>query len=372
MPKNIVVCCDGTGKQLGRHETNVAKLYRLLDRRPGRQVAFYDAGVGTAAPPPAAPGAPSPGRVDRLRGLAFGRGLRENVHEAYRRVAQAYEDGDRIYLFGFSRGAFTVRALAGLIYRCGLLIKPSDAAVGAAVRLHWNDANGEAIGEFEEAFAPRRPMIEFLGVWDTVKSVGYLNPVCLRYTRHNRAVRAVRHALALGERRSFFQVTSWGWVPSTLEGEAQDVKEVWFAGVHSDVGGGYAEQESGLALICLAWMVSEALGHGLLIDAAVAAEMDLWSASTRQVTDLIEHSSLSPGWWPIEFMPRVDLRNPEDPNQRPTRHLAVGPTGMRDPHDQKKYPRGVCVHRSVRERMGRGQPPPSNLKLEKCTWEPPA
>jgi len=372
MPRNIVICCDGTGKELGRDQTNVAKLHQLLDQDPSKQRSWYDPGVGTAKPS-ADSSRPKLSSLDRLRGLAFGWGLRENLRQAYRFLADTHEDGDWIYLFGFSRGAFTVRALAGLIYRCGLPARPvEDSAIGAAVDLYWNGATDDAISKFEKTVSVKRPMIHFLGIWDTVKSVGYLKPVCLRYTRHNRAVRAVRHALALAERRSFFQVTSWGVVASTLQGRAQDVKEVWFAGAHSDVGGGYPERESGLANICLVWMVSEAFDHGLRIDDGKATDMGLRARSVNPGVyyPANEHSSLRGSWWLAEVIPRMELQNPAGEHEGPKRHWVLKPTGMRNPHDSQKFPRGVRVHHSVRERIARGAPVPRNLELEHCTWEP--
>ena len=119
MSRNLVICCDGTNCQFGSENTNVIRLVQCLDRtQPDKQALFYDPGLGTMSPP---------GALTRLSqvttkvlGLAFGYGLAERIGEAYRQIMDVYEDGDRIFLFGFSRGAFTVRTLAGLLYRCGL------------------------------------------------------------------------------------------------------------------------------------------------------------------------------------------------------------------------------------------------------------
>ena len=116
MPKNIVVCCDGTGNEYGRHNTNVVKLYEAIVR-DASQIAFYDPGVGTFSVLGRRLGRP----VGIILGKAFGYGLRQNIEDAYRYLMDRYDPGDRLFLFGFSRGAYTARALAGMLYRCGLL-----------------------------------------------------------------------------------------------------------------------------------------------------------------------------------------------------------------------------------------------------------
>ena len=117
--RNVVICCDGTGNQYGDRNTNVVKLYAVLDRDPHRQVTFYDPGVGTFSLHPALTTTARAGM--RLLGLAFGLGLTKNVIDAYRFLMQHYQEGDRMFLFGFSRGAYTVRAVAAMVHKCGLL-----------------------------------------------------------------------------------------------------------------------------------------------------------------------------------------------------------------------------------------------------------
>ena len=123
MPKNIVICCDGTGNEYGKHKTNVVHLFTVAKRDLGEQIVFYDPGVGTSF-----------NRLKKLYGMAFGRGIVRNIEDAYRYLMDRYVDGDKIYLFGFSRGAFTVRSLAGMLYKCGLLQKGSNNLIEFALK----------------------------------------------------------------------------------------------------------------------------------------------------------------------------------------------------------------------------------------------
>src|SRR5262245_1694502 len=134
MAKNIVLCLDGTGNQVSaKGKTNVLLMYGMLDLRdPKKQVAFYDPGVGTFS----SSGAWSPPArlVSRLMGLAFGSGMKTNLAEAYTYLMQHYEPGDRIYVFGFSRGAYTARALCGLIRAVGLFKPGAENLVSYAIK----------------------------------------------------------------------------------------------------------------------------------------------------------------------------------------------------------------------------------------------
>ena len=150
MPRNIVVCCDGTGNEYGPNNTNVVKLYEALVRDTN-QLAFYDPGVGTFSPL----GIPIGRRVGLLLGKAFGAGLQQNVEDAYRYLMDRYLPGDQLFLFGFSRGAYTVRALAGMLHLCGLLQKGSVNLVPYASRIYNNrDRHGVASG-LQECVLPR-------------------------------------------------------------------------------------------------------------------------------------------------------------------------------------------------------------------------
>src|SRR5690349_17016475 len=134
MSKNIIICCDGTGNQFGEVNSNVVKLFTMLDKSASDQVAFYDPGVGTMSDPNVI--TPWSKYFSKLLGLAFGRGLMRNITDAYSYLMEHYEVGDRIFLFGFSRGAFTARALAGMIYKVGILEKGCQNLIPYALRTY--------------------------------------------------------------------------------------------------------------------------------------------------------------------------------------------------------------------------------------------
>jgi uncharacterized protein (DUF2235 family) len=369
MARNIVVCSDGTGNTFGAQVSNVSRLVQLIDLdHPEQQVAFYDQGIGTDPryinavkaykdrervqrraldildPPFQAWWIPS--SVVRGIGLAIGYGLRRNVKELYTALAQCYEDSDNIYLFGFSRGAFTVRVLAGLLFRCGLLPKDSidfEDKFQQAYDLftpHLQDF--DAVARFKREEKVRTPRVYFLGIWDTVKSYGGIWPQSLPHLRHNPIVDNVRHALALDEQRSWFLPTSWGGIDSDrpVDDPAayrdQDVVEVWFRGVHSDVGGGFDDDAA--ARIPLRWMLNEAATAGLRINAA-GREL---AASADPVCPAL-HESLTGGWLVTEYLPRWELDNSYFP---PKRFFKCGRTGVRHPAQFARQ-RVVRLHSSV-------------------------
>jgi uncharacterized protein (DUF2235 family) len=347
--KNIIICSDGTGNTFEKDQTNVTRLIKHLvldDRR--KQVVVYDQGLGTNAgrvaeveqfrrnlsdpealhilPPPLEHGWPF-SLVDRLRGLAFGHGLKENLREMYCRLAWLYSGPeDRVFLFGFSRGAFTVRALAGILHRCNLPpmgVSDPEARFEQAWDLFQRmdpDRPPSIRARVDCLRADQRPCrIHFLGLWDTVKSYGGLVPVILPHLRHNPSVDHVRHALALDEERAYYKPTTWGLLDSDGEyGKAfsrlavedlpfyikQDVAEVWFAGHHSDVGGGAEEQHT--ATITLRWMLGEAVN--------IPSPLEL-NPSGRQLLaekDPDDAPLLHPrgrGWRLLELLPRKEIDN---------------------------------------------------------------
>ena len=284
--KNIIICLDGTGNQYGEDLSNIVKLFRMIERTEEAQVAYYDPGVGTMGDPMYKTLIAR--KVNKVLGLAFGRGLTKNLIEAYSYLMAQYEIGDRVFLFGFSRGAYTARALAAFIRQCGLFEKGSENLIPYALKLFLKkdkeDNDFRMLSGFRSTYGrqfkkvddPRYPdrkeitegnpyhwqlRIHFLGLFDTVKSYGWVrNPVKLSDESKNPSVLHVRHALAIDERRIFFRQLHW------ISSPKQDCKEVWFSGVHSDVGGGYPEKESGLSKIALQWMVHEACALGLKVD----------------------------------------------------------------------------------------------------------
>jgi uncharacterized protein (DUF2235 family) len=301
MPKNIVICCDGTGDEFGDRNSNVIKLYGTLIQDNDQQIAYYHPGSGTMG---------SPDSLTRLAhwwtkmlGLGFGYGLARNIGSAYSYLMANYKDGDRVYLFGFSRGAYAVRALAAMLHMYGLL-QPGNENLVPYIAGMFRGRNGRTFdfaARFKATFSrPCKP--HFLGVWDTVCSVGWIyNPVKLPYTSMNPDIAVVRHAVSIDERRAYFRQNLWS--KSTPE---QDVQQIWFAGSHRDVGGGYQEPQSGLSKIALQWMLEEAAVSGLRIDAGrrdhVLGEDNSWYCPPSPMAKL--HNSLSGLWWLLELWPK--------------------------------------------------------------------
>ncbi len=277
--KNLVVCCDGTWNTPDQSEhgvpspTNVVRLFNCVTDRAADgvpQEKYYHPGVGTGS-----------NWWDKLAGGGTGIGLSRNVMSAYKWLAERYEPGDRIYLFGFSRGAYTVRSAAGMLASktCGLLKLDGldDPTIWARVERAYQrgyrerkDRPAWAGGwEFHEvAPGDSRIPVHFLGVWDTVGALGIPDELAIlnllddtrRYAFHdtklNDRVRHGCHAVALDERRLSFAPTLWTGIEHRPE-----IKQVWFPGVHSDVGGGYLE--TGLSDGALEWMMDEAAAQQL-------------------------------------------------------------------------------------------------------------
>jgi uncharacterized protein (DUF2235 family) len=317
MAKNVVLCCDGTANEFARDRTNVVKLYYTLADDPTRQITYYHPGLGTMEPAGALTGIAR--KTTRLLGKAIGYGLETDIRDAYVFLMNHVEPGDRVYLFGFSRGAYTVRAVASLVHMYGLIPDGNEPLVPYAIRMLTainklrdkpgpQDANPifDLANEFKDTFSRRECTLWFVGVWDTVSSVGWLeNPVRLPYTADNPAIEHGRHAIAIDERRAFFRTNLWrprGTPPSG----PRDLRQVWFPGVHSDVGGGYPEAQSALSKVALEWMLKEATAAGLLVEPAKAALM-LGRAGGPYVPpdpDAPMHESLTLAWWPAELIPK--------------------------------------------------------------------
>ena len=256
MSKNIVVCCDGTGNEYGENNTNVVDTFASIVRDQD-QIAFYDTGVGTFNPLGMSLG-PVSRKVGVGLGQAFGYGVKQNVREAYEYLMDRYEVGDKVFIFGFSRGAYTARVLTGMLCKCGLLQKGSKNLIPSVMKMNFDNKPPHIVKGFKRDFChPCDP--HFVGVWDTVASIGYFHP-----TRHfkdevlNPAVKFGFHAISIDEQRKKFPVSLWDESKKPSE---QSIKQVWFAGVHSDVGGWYAER--GLSNIALNWMLENAQDNGL-------------------------------------------------------------------------------------------------------------
>ncbi len=421
MAKNIVIFSDGTGQRSGEHfdenRTNVYKLYRAcrvgpdspID--PADQFAFYDPGVGTLSPSLGLLGAVGPALYN-LVCRATGLGLTANVEQCWAAIVKVWEPGDRIFLVGFSRGAYTVRCVGAVLKWCGVPTAMPDGSplrkdpatlrrlAHEAVEQVYLHVGGEKRGGAREAarLEQRRLLAErfrarwssadapphFIGVFDTVATVGNLSslivacmtvaalaalaaavlaaltpwsfPACLAgvvaatvavgfvawirthfkvafglpghpwwTTAHFNPVRMrfydttldtrvgwARHALAIDEFRKDFDRVVWGNVDqlrAVAPGEPEWLRQIWFAGNHADVGGGYAEAESRLSDAALAWMVEEAttIPDGLRVDRAVLA--------THPAADGMQHdeSKRIPFRWGAKIVRRIPPDAPLDP-----------------------------------------------------------
>jgi uncharacterized protein (DUF2235 family) len=318
MPRNLVICCDGTSNQPAHDMTNVAKLYFTLENDATRQITFYHPGLGTMEPPGAL--TPAEKLTTVTLGLAMGRGIEDDIRDAYVFLSDYYVPGDRVFLFGFSRGAYTARAVAGLLRMYGL-IEPGNAPLAPyAIRMMFainraRDRNDDDMARQVFALAARfratysrecKP--HFVGTWDTVSSVGWFaHPTRLPYTANNADVGIARHAVAIDEHRAFFPQNLWR--PGTEEPSGpRDLKQVWFPGSHCDVGGGYPEgPESAQSKFPLAWMIDEARAAGLLLDQSKVDDVLGVSAGSHfQIASpqFPLHESLT-GWWALaEFIPK--------------------------------------------------------------------
>ncbi|MGH7618683.1 MAG: DUF2235 domain-containing protein, partial [Gemmatimonadaceae bacterium] len=267
--RRLIVCADGTWNTPEEMSgnvstpTNVVKIHDALALQSANgtpQLRFYHVGVGTA------------GGLDHLTGGAFGDGIDRNIQDCYRWLAQQYQAGDEIYVFGFSRGAYTVRSLAGLVRKCGLVNdagKIGDAYAFYRDRSDDTKPSSEKAQDFRAQFS-REVTIKFVGVWDTVGALGIPIHVLQfldgdKYNFHDvslsSTVQFAYHALAIDEARAPFAPCIWEQAPV----DGQTVVQVWFSGVHSNVGGGYPN--TGLSDIALDWMRRRAEGAGLAFDA---------------------------------------------------------------------------------------------------------
>ncbi|HEX6266363.1 MAG TPA: DUF2235 domain-containing protein [Burkholderiales bacterium] len=280
--KRLVLCCDGTWNRADQEHdgapcpTNVVKLaYRVAKRDPAGtpQIIFYEQGVGTG------------NALDRFSGGAFGDGLEDNILDVYRFLVGNYEPGDEIFLFGFSRGAFTARSIVGMVRKCGILACKHARHYREALGLYRNGdrpADPEPV-RFRTrccAYGDQSIQVRFMGVWDTVGALGIpvrgLRALKKKYEFHDTELSGMVdeacHALAIDEHRAPFAPALW----EDKVKEGQKVEQVWFCGAHSDVGGGYERSRDGngrleaqLADISLDWMLGKAQGAGLELDPEV-------------------------------------------------------------------------------------------------------
>jgi uncharacterized protein (DUF2235 family) len=270
MGKRIVYCADGTWDKPG-NDTNAYKIYKALNVTAS-QVPYYDDGVGADGTP-----------IQRLAGGALGAGLFQKIKDGYTKLAHAYEQGDEVFIFGFSRGAYTARSLAGMVAVCGLpTANFTDGAVETAFEAYRNkDQRATLLAQLNSTCNMFDAKLSMVGVWDTVGSLGI--PAIFGGVSHilygfldtglHPDVLNAYHAMAIDEKRAEFPATLW----TTPASPGQTVEQVWFCGVHCDVGGSYPDDSDGSALsdLTLAWMMGKASALGLEFSSDVASKYAL-------------------------------------------------------------------------------------------------
>ncbi|KAG7088031.1 hypothetical protein E1B28_012067 [Marasmius oreades] len=326
-PRTLVLCFDGTSSEYDGDNTNVVKFFSLLKKdNCDEQLCYYQAGIGTYF---------DPGVVSPLLRLgatlldeAFAWYLSAHVVEGYRFIMQNYKPRDKICMFGFSRGAYTARALGGMLFKIGLLPRDNYEQIPFAYKLYKRtDKEGvELAAGFKDTYCTT-VTVEFIGVWDTVSSVGFITNRTLPFTNSNSSVKTFRHALSLDERQAKFRANLYhrptasdnvsvarkildrvigifcrsGRPPGAMDPECSsespstDVLEVWFAGWHGDVGGGAVSNSEPHSLgdISLRWMVRQVMlaQCGILFrDEALTRLWDIPTASLPVPTKANESS----------------------------------------------------------------------------------
>lgn len=255
----LIICLDGTwNRPDDEHPTNVVKIARNLVNDYQAQMVYYDMGVGSG------------GKIDRIVGGGTGFGIQKNLEQGYRFLVENYSPGSTIYIFGFSRGAYTGRSLAGMIYKCGLLAAENAHKVPEVMRKYRTRTHPDDPHMVEyRAQNCVTNAVEFIGVWDTVGALGvpagFVSKKLSDWrngfhdVKLNALVNHAYHAVAVDEFREAFEPTLWK--QSSDASPDQVLEQVYFPGAHSDVGGGYADSD--LSDIALEWMQTKATKAGL-------------------------------------------------------------------------------------------------------------
>ncbi|TFK56427.1 hypothetical protein OE88DRAFT_1669809 [Heliocybe sulcata] len=427
--RTLVLCFDGTGDQFDDDNSNVVQLVSMLKKDdPAQQMVYYQTGVGTYTGPGAT--LTFTRKFWKVVDLAVAWSLHSHVQDGYEFLMQHYQAGDKICIFGFSRGGYIARALAGMLHKVGLLPTGNYQAVPFAYKMFKREGKKawKQSTAFKKAFCVDVE-VEFLGVWDTVASVGFI-PRHLPFTTNNTSIKTFRHALSLDERRIKFKANHWhkyspdqeklgtqpGEMPNphrkptflrankhpgvqsaagralarngSLYGgrswQKTDVLEVWFAGCHTDVGGGSVSNDTrhSLARIPLRWMIRQCflartgiMFHGKLLKqigldpdslhpivkprpSPINMEIEFGSLgrmANEEEEDLAD--SLCPlydelvtakWWWLLEIMPFRDREQKQDGSWISKWIVNLGrPRKIPETHLQS----GVKVHRTVKTRM---------------------
>lgn len=390
--KNLVICCDWINTERGDSISNVLKFYHCLRKKESeavQQLVYYDPGVGTPGPA----GSPWLRLRENIRsiiGITTGYGFDENVLSAYDFLIRNYQEGDQIYLFGFSCGAYSVRALAGLIHAVGLLspeqanfessrliaYKQSSDFAHRGSSDHVNLKNGtaaETVGYDNLTYlttfwATRWPTIRLIGVWDTIAiamtprsdRLFYVASLeDLAFTQRNPSVQAFRQAISIDERRCMIRLKAWDdsqefvrdRFAQSYKTEPQDCLQVWFSGVHADIGGGYPEAESALSKYPLIWMIDEAAKCGLNFDPQIVNQL-AWGMPTpgnrfKHTAPNVagtSHNSMTSAWRMLEYIPKSAMYK-EWPGRKSFFGFYIPDC------EPRVIPEGAILHESVILRM---------------------
>jgi uncharacterized protein (DUF2235 family) len=314
--RRLIVCADGTWNKPEEDDhgvpapTNVVKMQRAIkavDSQGISQIVYYHSGVGTGD------------KLDQVLGGAFGDGIDRNILECYEFLVNNYHPGDQLYFFGFSRGAYTVRSLAGLIRNSGILQQKYAGMAKEAFSMYRDrdpakHPNSDLGKTFRASFS-REVDIDVIGVWDTVGALGV--PLGLfdklnhtRFAFHDVSlssrIKNAFHALAIDERRGPFAPTLWVQPREDAEQARNWLEQAWFAGVHSNIGGGYAE--AGLSDIALRWMVDRVKAHPGTPESTILEFDDAYVAELTRPNELARlYDSMTSTFRPLgELQRQID------------------------------------------------------------------
>lgn len=362
--RNLIICLDGTKNEVkAKAVTNVFRVADIAELTNfDKQLLYYGPGVGTMAAPSAWTGVAQ--RFSLLGGMLLGHGMRQDIAEAYTYLMNTWRPGDKVFIFGFSRGAYTARALCGMLYRVGLLRPGSDNLVPYAVRVYarrpgkdsdlarsegWDrmDKFSEALAITREDGKRRSFPVEYLGIYDTVKATkSFSRDIRWPYTRSLPNVRAIRHAVSIDEKRRPYP--EYLVQPDSTSNDLEEFDEVWFAGVHSDVGGGFVDNPQ-LGQIAMRWIIDGAIKRGLRVRG---------QRYMNRFGKLGEADACAPmhenGWaWRFAQAPWYWIVNP---------------------WRRRRIPEGAKIHESVeirREKSDYRPKLPSNYVVETESWSGP-
>lgn len=352
MGKNIVILSDGTGQEGGvGHNTNIYKIFNMLEDRTGDQIAFYDPGLGTDR--------------RKIAGLISGAGISKNIIDCYNFIFENYDAGDNIYLFGFSRGAATVRSLSSFIHLFGVLPKSRPELIDKAYKIYKisdKTLREKKADEFIERHHTMWTTIKFIGCFDTVAALGlpskFLNAIIevipwykndFHDFKLSGSIENAYHALSIDDERKTFHPVLWDSEVLNTEKLNQNLLQVWFLGMHTDVGGGY--EETDLSDITLVWMLDKAIQHGLRIYKWHKIEIN-------EKPDGFMNNSRKGGY--SRFFKKLIRFWPENRKDLPIIHETVFErTNNADNNDQPKYNSWILNEKYEKEKW---------IKYEEQSW----